>query len=586
MGPITGQQQQHPSRGRGRGSEYRPSRLASLDMYKKVPGDLVEGSKQGSMISWIALFTIAYLFYHETADYLTTKLTSQLVLDRRRPPTTTSTTTTTTTTGGWTSSSSKISSTAASMFGATHTVNDDDDLIKVSFNITMMDLSCQYIEVDVVSVLGNNQNVTKSIQKFPLDQHGVTSLLSARNMRQHDVEETVALHDKAVTKSIEDLHESGELAVKLDDHTLQYAVRENDLVFVDFFASWCSHCQVLAPTWEVLAKVMNDASDESVEEEDGEDKYGEQEFKSAEALDVPVLIAKVDCVSHKVLCQQQDIRAYPTLRLFVQGQPFEGGDYHGHRTVLDMVQFLRLAEQQLGREGKLSHDSLTSALEKHLDMSVEERHWAEAFERTHKHHHQFEWNPDDHPGCQLTGEIFLHRVPGNFYIQAFSSAHDLVPHMTNVSHEIHSLTFAPETKNDPKSRRKSSPVPPNFLESMTPMNGNVYVTQNLHEAYHHYIKLISTNGDSFQVLQSSQLASYQQDVTPEAKFIIDLSPIAVRYERTSRHWYDYLTSLMAIVGGTFTVVGMFESGARVVTETRRKMSYKQRTKNNKSQPVY
>jgi thiol-disulfide isomerase/thioredoxin len=441
----------------------------------------------------------------------------------------------------------------------------------------MMDLSCQYIEVDVVSVLGNNQNVTKSIQKFPLDASGVTSLLAARNMRQHDVETTIALHDAAVTKSIEDLHESGEVAVKLDEHTLQYAIRENDLVFVDFFASWCSHCKVLAPTWEVLAKVMNDASDESIE--DGEEKYGEQEFKSAEALVVPVVIAKVDCVSHKVLCQQQDIRAYPTLRLFVNGQPFEGGDYHGHRTVLDMVQFLRFAEEKLGREGKLSHESLTSALEKHLDMSVEERHWAEAFERTHKRHHQFAWNPDDHPGCQLTGEILLHRVPGNFYIQAFSPTHDLVPHMTNVSHEIHSLTFTPSSQKDRNKSRSSLPVPPNFYQSMTPMNGNIYVTHNLHEAYHHYIKLIPTNGDTFQVLQSSQLASYQQDVTPEAKFIIDLSPIAVRYERTSRHWYDYVTSLMAIIGGTFTVSGFLSHGARAITESRQKMTYSNKRTN-------
>jgi thiol-disulfide isomerase/thioredoxin len=526
MGPASTRQGQSSRRG--------SSRISALDMYRKVPGDLVEGSRQGSIISWIALFTMAYLFYHETADYLTTRLTSELSLDRRR--------------GGKKS-------------------NDDDDMIKVTFNITMMDLSCPYIEVDVVSVLGNNQNVTKAIQKYPLDASGVTSLLATRNMRQHDVADTIALHDAAVTKSIEDLHESGETAIHLDEHTLQYAIRENDLVFVDFFASWCSHCQVLAPTWEVLAKVMNDASDESVE--DGEEKYGEQEFKSAEALDVPVIIAKVDCVNHKTLCQQQDIRAYPTLRLFVKGQPYEGGDYHGHRTVIDLVQFLKLSEEQLGREGNLSHESLSSALEKHLDMSVEERHWAEAFERTRKRHHQFAWNPDDHPGCQLSGSILLHRVPGNFYIQAFSPTHDLVPHMTNVSHEIHSLTFTPTQKSSSRS-----PVPHNFIESMTPMNGNVYVTHNLHEAYHHYIKLISTNGDSFQVLQSSQLASYQQDVTPEAKFIIDLSPIAVRYERSSRHWYDYVTSLMAIIGGTFTVVGMFESGARAVAETRRKISYR------------
>ncbi len=47
----------------------------------------------------------------------------------------------------------------------------------------------------------------------------------------------------------------------------------------------------MAPTWEVLAKVMYDASEES--EEEGSEEYGEQELYVAEGLDVPVVIAKV-----------------------------------------------------------------------------------------------------------------------------------------------------------------------------------------------------------------------------------------------------------------------------------------------------
>ncbi len=495
---------------------------AKLDMYRKVPGDLLEGSKQGSIISWITIFTILLLFYKETRDYFTTRIASDLLLDRY----------------------------------PRHAKVDHEELIRATFNITMMDLRCDYVEVDVVSVLGTNQNVTKFIKKYPIDANGVLNFFAARNVRQDDVE--VALHDELVVQTLEQLHESGEEAVSLDETTLEYALRENTLLFVDFFASWCSHCQRLAPTWEVFAKVMNDATNEMIE--DAEEDYDQNALHEAEELSVPVVIAKVDCVTNHVLCLKNEIVAYPTLRLYVNGEPFEHGDYRGQRTVIDLIQFLKEAESILGKEGILSSDSINSALKKHLDITPEERHWAEALERTRHHHQKAEWNPDSHPGCQIAGKILLKRVPGNFLIQAFSPHLSLVPHMTNVSHEIHHLGFSPVEDDQQVSQSDAFPI--GFALSSHPLDGNVYVTRNFHEAYHHYIKLITTNDRFFQILQSSQLAVYEKEEVPAAKFIIDLSPIAVRYRRESRQWYDYVTSLMAIIGGTFTVVGFVEAAIR------------------------
>ena len=495
---------------------------AKLDMYRKVPIDLLEGSKEGSVISWMAIFTILLLCYKETRDYWTSRIASDLILDR-----------------------------SPKRLGTDH-----QELIRVTFNITMMDLKCDYVEVDVVSVLGNNQNVTKQITKYPVDADGILNLFAARNVRQDDVH--VAMRDELVVQTLEQLNEAGEEAVSLDEKTLEFALRENSLVFVDFFASWCSHCQLLAPTWEVFAKVLNDATNEMVEE--AQEAYAEEEFVAAEALPVPVLIGKIDCVTYHALCVKNQIQAYPTLRLYVNGKPFEYGDYKGHRTVMDFIKFLKEAETSLGKEGSLSMDKINAAIETHLDITPEEKHWAEALERTRHHHQKPLWDPQSHPGCQLAGSILLHRVPGNFYIQAYSPHHDLVPHKTNLSHEIHHLDFSPADDDQRVTWRDI--FPKDFSLKSSPLDGNVYVTRELHEAYHHYIKLVTTNDRFFQILQSTQLASYDTNDVPEAKFIIDLSPIAVRYRNDSRHWYDYITSLMAIVGGTFTVVGFLEAGVR------------------------
>ena len=146
-------------------------------------------------------------------------------------------------------------------------------------------------------------------------------------------------------KTLQELHENGEDAVSLDEETLEYAKRDHDYVFVDFYASWCSHCRDLAPTWEALAEVMVDAGEKLGKQH--LEHYSDADFEAAEKVKMPVLVGKVDCVHHPKLCnQQEDIRAYPTLRLFVDGQPWKGGDYRGHRTIMEMVEWLYFVEEQ------------------------------------------------------------------------------------------------------------------------------------------------------------------------------------------------------------------------------------------------
>mmetsp|Transcript_18197 Transcript_18197/g.45224 ORF Transcript_18197/g.45224 Transcript_18197/m.45224 type:complete len:244 (+) Transcript_18197:76-807(+) len=174
-----------------------------------------------------------------------------------------------------------------------------------------------------------------------------------------------------------------------------------------------------------------------------------------------------------------------------------------------------------------------------------------------------EWKDAEHPGCQLSGHLMLDRVPGNFHILARSKHHDLAPHLTNVSHQVNTLSIG-----SPYTARKvaeMTDIPEEVASKMTPMNGNVYTTNNLHESYHHYLKVVSTgvpnldDSKAYQIIPSSQLAYYSSDMVPEAKFVYDLSPISVSYRKTSRRWYEYITSLFAIIGGVFTIVGLVES---------------------------
>jgi thiol-disulfide isomerase/thioredoxin len=290
-----------------------PIRLASLDMYRKVPLDLLEGTRRGSILSTLAILTMSTLFFLETKAYFSSSLVTSLALD-----------------------------------------SNTESQIRVNFNITMMDLKCDFATIDVVSVLGTQQNVTKHISKFPIDQNGVRQGYRSRNRDQHDV----LLFDSGVEESIEELHADGEDAVSLDESMLQVALEENTYVFVDFFANWCSHCRDLAPTWETFAEVMYIAAEHRVDNaleanpNHPGHKYSDAEYDEAVKVELPVLIGKVDCVDHGDLCMKYEIAAYPTLKFFVEGK--EVGDYRGHRTVVELTHFVEGMERQhKGKNGDI-----------------------------------------------------------------------------------------------------------------------------------------------------------------------------------------------------------------------------------------
>lgn len=208
--------------------------------------------------------------------------------------------------------------------------------------------------------------------------------------------------------------------------------------------------------------------------------------------------------------------------------------------------------------------------------SDEENEWAEQVRR-HRQRLHHSWVEADHPGCQLSGHLLLDRVPGNFHVQARSPHHDLVPHLTNVSHVIHSMSIGEPVVSKLLVRgiqNGNLKVPADMQTKIAPMDGNVYINTELHEAstttlyrivsfpclgcfilericsyfhspvlqaYHHYLKVVTTNIEglvmgrrqlkAYQIIQSSQLAYYRNDVVPEAK--VRSYPYMVLFESES-----------------------------------------------------
>ena len=116
--------------------------------------------------------------------------------------------------------------------------------------------------------------------------------------------------------------------------------------------------------------------------------------------------------------------------------------------------------------------------------SDEENEWADQVRR-HRQRLHHSWVEADHPGCQLSGHLLLDRVPGNFHIQARSPHHDLVPHLTNVSHVIHAMSIGEPVVSKLLGRgikNGNLKVPVEMETKIAPMDGNAYINTELHEA--------------------------------------------------------------------------------------------------------
>ncbi|KAK2712506.1 endoplasmic reticulum-Golgi intermediate compartment protein 1-like [Artemia franciscana] len=169
-------------------------------------------------------------------------------------------------------------------------------------------------------------------------------------------------------------------------------------------------------------------------------------------------------------------------------------------------------------------------------------------------------------GCNFESTFYVNKVPGNFHISTHSAGSQ--PTSADFGHHIHSLRFG---------SLMPSHIPGNF----DTLNGRTKVDQNEWASHDYIMKVVPSVYENYhgRVSLAYQYTyahkSYASIVgnrfmTPAIWFKYDLTPITIKYHEKSLPFYAFLTTVCAIVGGTFTVAGIIDSFIFTASEIFRK----------------
>lgn len=440
-----------------------PSWVANFDAFRTVPKDLAEASNTGAAMTFVAVVVCAVLFICEVTAFMTSKMRTDIVID-----------------------------------------SNQDSQLKINFDVHMLDMACDYVTVGVWDAFGTERmNITRNIQKQRIDHKG------AEKGHPYTEDELIELEfsDKSFTKeelaSLDADWSSSSDQFKHDD--FQSVIDAHDFTFVNFYADWCPHCRHFAGIWSDFEDKVNN---------------GQEEIKDADGVKANVRVLKINCVDFEETCQDQQIHAFPSVRLYRRGaKEKQWVDYAGPREGNALAAFAR------GEVAK-----------RHMHTGA-------------KYHDMFS------EGCRITGSVEVARVPGTVHFQAtHTQEKTLNLAFTNVSHHVHHFSFG---END----KFASKLPKEYRKHASPLDGSTFIAPKFHMAPHHFIKVVHTRFEtsslrSYQQTHQWSLRTGQRKSVPQAKFSYDLSPVEVVVRKGDRRWYDFVTSIFAIVGGAFTVMSM------------------------------
>jgi len=394
-----------------------------------------------------------------------------------------------------------------------------DPHIRINFDVHMLDIACEHVTVGVWDAFGTDRmNVTQHIQKQRIDHHG------DHKGHPYTEDELMILEfgeNNFTSDELAELDVDFDLDGTLEDFQALVKAHDVTLVYYTVPGTTCPKCVRLAPIWNKLAQEINE---------------GNRTYNDADGIKADIRLLKINCMEYRDTCRKESVRDFPAVRLY-------------RRTVAkqNFVQY----------HGKANAESISNFLE--AEVTKRHMHEVTAF------HDIFA------EGCRLSGFLDVARVPGTLHFQAVHSQNKTLNlAFTNVSHHVHHFSFGKAP------RRSISALPTEYKRHVNPLDDKVFISPNFHLAPHHYIKVVHTrfqdlDFQSYQQTHQWSVQTLQRDTAPQAKISYDISPVEVLVSTSARRWYDLVTSVLSIIGGTFSIASMAHGVVQLYTAQMNKL---------------
>ena len=525
------------------------SSLKRVDMYKRVPSDILtgEGTLAGGVLTIGTACAFAALLFLQITSLFTTTLRTDIVVD--------------------------------------HT-SGDGNAFQVNVQIDFPFVSCDWLSMSVTDVLGardfniSGENVYKHPMHGPLKwmgiEHAAPTVVASRE------------HEYGVSTDF-DHYGNKQISYEIvgeDVFERMVGVHKNGALLVNFHAPWCAHCRKFAPIFEHAAEMVRaDAR-----------RQGKSRLSCG--------LATVDCTlaENEALCDKLRIQAYPTVRVYRAGrlhpsktsrvsvddmhaekESFQFEMYHGPRTAEALAAFtMSLLKEIEANEGDVGDDANGDephATRKRVILGHD-------FDGDGLHDSKITT-----PGCSINGSFRISKVPGAFYFVPRSKAHTIAD--ADMTHVIRHLSFGSHVPGRPSYvprhlRRAYAIIPSDMGGRFAAKNAALteFVAAEERTVFEHYMKVIprkyvpldegdamrvyeyTFNSNQFSVEKTRQKDMFElyepvDDVGlpegPMVKFAYDISGMEVITREHRKNFLEWVLGCCAILGGVYTCAAIAES---------------------------